>query len=136
MKNIIILVGLLILVACNKEDIHHYHTETVQVPGPTVEVPGPEVEIEKPNPAEDFAGNWYGQDEHGVDSFLTININADGLLDIESYDQVLSSYNEKSKSYGTHPVISLRNLSVRDGKLLILNKNFNFSRYLCDFNNF
>jgi len=52
---------------------------------------------------------------------------ADGLVEIESTDQILSSYNKVSKTHGTHPSISVTNLPVRDGKLLLLNKNFNYS---------
>ncbi len=115
MKKVFVLGLLLILsIGCDKTETF-FEKEVV------------EKEVQMPAPAEAFVGNWYSQDSRGADSFISISMTTDNLLEIESQDQILTSYNKKSKTYGNHPTISVTNLPVKNGKVLLLNKSYSYS---------
>ena len=127
MKNLLRLTLLLIsvnLISCiNQPDNVTRRIKKETVVEKEIETKTEVVEVEKENPNLAFIGNYISAD--GL-SFISITVDADELIRIESTGQVLTTMN-KNKTYGTHPVISVSRLNSKDGKILILNRNNNYS---------
>jgi len=73
---------------------------------------------------ESFVGNYISEDSM---SFIRIDQDSEGLLRLESADQVITILNTVSNTYGTLPLLTFSRAVATDNSLVFINKSFAYT---------
>ena len=110
-----ILLITLLLASCGKDtDTHHYNTQ-----------------VETETVVQQFEGSYVL--ENG--GYIELIADDRGDITFESSGQTLVSVNPQNDTLGEHPKVTTKNVRILDGKLHVLNQNYNYSSSTHDIEN-